>query len=237
VELWAILVSAAAGLAAGQIGAWLQARRDQRVELQRQAAETERLRLQLTEGREQHERDRSLTDTHEWRERRLAAYQAVWSAFESMLHAAAEVKLSDDSPTRSAASDRFSSACRELYQALDLCGIIGTNRTRSAAQDFADMANKLNTAVMEFALGVSRISHALGQTELTQLLKVIRALPFGQPVEHMNEYIAQLATLYENEDIAHLVTVYEAVEVAQEEGYHQRETWLTAARAELGVPD
>jgi hypothetical protein len=229
VELWEILVTAAAGLSAGQIGAWLQARRDQRVELQRQAAETERLRLQLTEAREQHEGDRKQTDTHEWRERRLAAYQAVSSASQSLLHTATEVILSDAEPSLSAAVDRCQTARRELEQALDLCAIIGTNQTRSAAESFARGASNLAGAVLAFALQISLTSTAgrrIDQPlEATRSLKVVQALRHGQTAEHVNE------------DIERLLTLNRAVDAALDTAYGHNETWHNAARAELGVPD
>jgi hypothetical protein len=229
VELWEILVTAAAGLSAGQIGAWLQARRDHRVELQRQAAETERLRLQLTEAGEQHERDRRQTDTHEWRERRLAAYQAASSASKSLLHSAREVILSDAEPSLSAAVDRCQTACRELEPALDLCAIIGTKQTLSAAESFAGGATGLAVAVLRFAAQISRISAAGRRIDqpakATRSLKAVQALRLGQTAEHVNE------------DIERILTLNRAVEVAWDEAFDHSEAWHKAARAELGVPD
>jgi hypothetical protein len=227
VELWEILVTAAAGLSAGQVGAWLQARRDQRVELQRQAAETERLRLQLTESREQHERDRTQTDTHEWRERRLAAYQAASSAAQRMLENAGEVTESNDRASVSAAVERCDSACRELEQALDLCAIIGTSKTLTAALSFEIVANKLIRAVLAFETHVRRISieREDGQAEVIRSLKAVQALMLGQTAEHVNE------------DIEQLLALDRAIGAARDEAFRRSETWHKAARAELGVPD
>src|ERR1035437_6359688 len=46
-NLWAILLTATVGLAGGQIGAWLQGRRDTQAQMARERSEIERLRLQL----------------------------------------------------------------------------------------------------------------------------------------------------------------------------------------------
>ena len=224
-ELWEILVTAAAGLSAGQIGAWLQARRDQRVELQRQTAETERLRFQLTEAREQHERDRSQTDTHDWRERRLAAYQAASAAFHSMLsNATAVTRLSFRSAV-DAAADRCHAAWRDLKEALDLCAIIGTNQTRSAALSFADVAETLDEAVRAFNNQVHSISAEPEDVEAFRSLENVHDLMLGLTVEHVNE------------DIEHLLTISGVVEGVLDEAHSHSETWHKAARAELGVPD
>ena len=84
-DLWAILLTATVGLVGGQIGAWLQGRRDAQAQKAREESEIERLRLQLVASREQRERELTQTDTLEWRERRLAAYQKASSLLDAFL--------------------------------------------------------------------------------------------------------------------------------------------------------
>ena len=60
---------------------------------------------------------------------------------------------------------------------------------------------------------------------MTRSLKAVQVLRLGQTAEYVNE------------DIERLLTLNRAVEVALDEAFGHNETWHTAARAELGVPD
>jgi hypothetical protein len=78
-NLWAIFLTATVGLAGGQMGAWLQSRRDAQAQSARERSEIERLRLQIAAAQEQRERELRQADTLEWRERRLGVLQKASS--------------------------------------------------------------------------------------------------------------------------------------------------------------
>jgi len=145
-----------------------------------------------------------------------------------MLSDAMAVTRMKAQPAVSAAADRCHEVCRELQDALDLCSIIGTDRTRLAALEFAIRAEKLDRAVSEFDYHVHWISSDPedGQVEAIDSLEAVHALVLGRTVGHVNE------------EIELLVTLDKEVGVALDEVAGQNETWLRAARAEvLGVPD
>jgi hypothetical protein len=145
-----------------------------------------------------------------------------------MLSNALAVTRMKAQPAVSAAADRCHEDCRELQDALDLCSIIGTDRTRSAALDFAIRVEELDRAVSEFDYHVHWISADSedGQAEAIDSLEAVHALILGQTVGHVTEEIEQL------------VTLDKAVGVALDGVAAQNETWLRAARSEvLGVPE
>jgi len=226
-EVWEIIAAAAAGLTAGQIGAWLQARRDRRAELERQAAETERLRLQLAEAKEQHDRDRSQTDTIEWRERRLGAYQAASSAVQTMLGDAGKITDLGVASAVAGRADGCHAAVRSLQQALDLCVVIGTKETRHSALSLAIAAEELDSAVSAYDHHVQDIEAdpRAGPGELWRVVDEAIRLQRGRSVGAVDENVQRTV------ERAH------AVGVALDEAYIRTEAWYSAARAELGVPD
>jgi hypothetical protein len=131
-DLWAILLTATVGLTGGQIGAWLQGRRDAQTQNARDRSEIERLRLQLAASREQRERELTQADTLDWRERRLAVYQKASSELEAFVKEADSVNLGSLSQVEA------------LSEALDVSAIIGTEATRMASMSLAIAAENLH---------------------------------------------------------------------------------------------
>jgi hypothetical protein len=131
-DLWAILLTATVGLTGGQIGAWLQGRRDAQTQNARDRSEIERLRLQLAASREQRERELTQADTLDWRERRLAVYQKASSELEAFVKEADSVNLGSPSQVEA------------LSEALDVSAIIGTEATRMASMSLAIAAENLH---------------------------------------------------------------------------------------------
>lgn len=131
-DLWAILLTATVGLTGGQIGAWLQGRRDAQTQNARDRSEIERLRLQLAASREQRERELTQVDTLDWRERRLAVYQKASSELEAFVKEADSVNLGSLSQVEA------------LSEALDASAIIGTEATRMASMSLAIAAENLH---------------------------------------------------------------------------------------------
>jgi hypothetical protein len=131
-DLWAILLTATVGLTGGQIGAWLQGRRDAQTQNARDRSEIERLRLQPAASREQRERELTQADTLDWRERRLAVYQKASSELEAFVKEADSVNLGSLSQVEA------------LSEALDVSAIIGTEATRMASMSLAIAAENLH---------------------------------------------------------------------------------------------
>jgi hypothetical protein len=227
VDSWlTLLFTGALGLAAGQVGAWLQSRRDARAEQLRQQVETKRLQLQLADACDQRDRDRLHADTLEWRERRLATYLSASSAAHEMLNLAHGVSTFRLSLAVSATTDRCNSERRVLDEALDRCAVIGTNRTRIKAVDFAIASEELCRAISEFDLHLAGI-HAdpvEGPAEVWRLTTAAQ----------QRRVSSQSA---EQDDVQRVADLALAVDQALDEVHSKSVTWHEAARQELGVPD
>jgi hypothetical protein len=128
------------------VSAWLQHRRDVHAQQARETAETERLRLQLADAREQRQQDRAHADTLEWRERRLARYETASASARRLLGTVQKAQsVAQEAQTHHGPipdtqlrllGELLSDATderRELLGALYRSDIIGTERTRAAA--------------------------------------------------------------------------------------------------------
>jgi hypothetical protein len=139
-DLWAILLTAIVGLAGGQIGAWLQGRRDAQAQNAREGSEIERLRLQLAASREQRERELKQADTLEWRERRLAVYLKASTDVDAFMNKTDSAPSCTTPADFSTLADLSSSLLQAMSQTLDVSANIGTEATRTAAVSLVEKA-------------------------------------------------------------------------------------------------
>ncbi|GAA3077648.1 hypothetical protein JOF29_005167 [Kribbella aluminosa] len=116
---WAIIVTGGVGLAAGQVGAWLQGRRDAAADQRKQSAEIERLNLQLGDSREARAREREQRDLFEWRERRLDAYQRASAAYQAISKNSFRLSLTTNPEEIATAIFQIEAADEELEDQLE----------------------------------------------------------------------------------------------------------------------
>ncbi|MEV6895656.1 hypothetical protein [Kribbella sp. NPDC051137] len=226
-NLWAILATAGVGLIAGQIGAWLQSRRDADADRRRQLAETERLRLQLADSREQQRQDRDYKDVLEWRERRLTVYQTASKAIHDLYQATYEFTLHAHPELVTLALGRIRKAAEILDAQLEQCAIIGTKDTRMAALKLQSTVEDLLYRASKYESHASAMSADPSRgSQLFAKIARDRRQRFGtsKPAPDEPEYLAvdKLAKEFGEPDdwlIEHC------------------EDWRAVARAELGVPD
>jgi hypothetical protein len=155
VEWWQTLLVALAttvvGAVVSLVSAWLQHRRDARTQQAREGAESERLRLQLADAREQRQQDRAHADTMEWRERRLTTYEAASTVVHRFLRLADDVARDPaffypgDLPVDDAYEYLF-----DLERALSRCEVVGTEPTRTASLHLARAVGDLADVISNY---------------------------------------------------------------------------------------
>jgi hypothetical protein len=217
-DLWAILLTAIVGLAGGQIGAWLQGRRDAQAQNAREGSEIERLRLQLAASREQRERELKQADTLEWRERRLAVYLKASTDVDAFMNKTDSAPSCTTPTDFSTLADLSSSLLQAMSQTLDVSANIGTEATRTAAVSLVEAAWSLNYRISSFDKHVSGI----GEDSPELLGEVLRAWHSSVVPE-----AAEAVSLAEDRH---------AIDIEIDVFWSAREAWHAASRAGLGVP-
>ena len=226
-DAWALIISATIGLAGGQIGAWLQGRRDRSTQLAGQRSELQQLKLQLEDARQRGHEERAHTDTLAWSERRLANYSAASAAIDAInsdSHGLPNLRMAI---AISATADRIGKAKRDLEPALNLCSIIGTQPTRRAALDLAIALDELREAVLAFDLHTHEISidPSRGDSELWRVATIARSVRRDRTHEENDPPLVQF------------IPLQKAVDLTSEKFLVKSLAWQDAVRKDLGVPD
>ncbi|WP_427887038.1 hypothetical protein ACQHIV_29265 [Kribbella sp. GL6] len=222
-DLWAIVVTGGVGLAAGQIGAWLQGRRDAAADRRRQSAEIERLNVQLEDGRKTQEIERRQKDLLEWRERRLSAYQLTSDSHEEILKPIRTLLRADELEVVEEAVNEIYRIADELEDQLNKCALISTNPTRDAASQLTLRLYALRIAVASYEKSVSELAEDSEMGKYT--LATIR---------HRGRVFKEFRS---NPAYSSMESFLESFTTAAEEFAEAAENWRGAAREELGVPD
>ncbi|WP_432882553.1 hypothetical protein ACQPYH_39775 [Kribbella sp. CA-245084] len=227
-EIWAILVTGAVGLLAGQIGAWLQGRRDAAADRSRQGAEIERLNLQLADARESQARERLQRDTMEWRERRLDAYRTASSAYQVVLRNSAELTRLDDRLEIATAITRIRDAAKVLEAKLEECSIISTHGPREAA--------------WKLVAKLEDVLHEIARYERLALKWAVEPIKGGLMLEAImldrrGRWSASNESVPSRADCDRVDKLIEEVRQAEQVFFEAGESWRAAVRSELGVPN
>ncbi|WP_406050015.1 hypothetical protein [Kribbella sp. NBC_00889] len=225
-DLWAVLVTGGVGLAAGQVGAWLQARRDAAADKRRQSGEIERLNLQLADSREQQATERAQRDLLEWRERRLAVFQVASTAYQAISKNTLRLTRTSDPVQVVTAITRIRDGSGVLEDHLDKSMLISTSETRDRAWELMTVLGSLMRATEKYERWVVEIVNDpnMGQAMLTEIVadRLRRLGRIDEPSSTVEDAeAAELAKRFERES-------YAFIEIA--------EAWRDADRIELGVP-
>lgn len=221
-DLWAIVLTGAVGLAAGQVGAWLQGRRDASTDQRRQSAEIERLRLQLADSREQQATERAQSDLLEWRERRLNTYQVASAAYQTISKNTFGLLRKTDPIEVATAITRIRQAADALEDHLDNCALLSTNTTRDKASRLIDSMDSLLFSLERYERRMVEIVSASedGQTVFAAIVESRWLRGTREP--EMYRDTRKFADAFENVD---------------DKFAQAAEAWRGAVRVELGVPD
>lgn len=118
----AIAGTAAVGFGAAQLGAFLQFRRDQTAQARRDVVESEREQAQLAAQQKESDAQRRLTESLDWRDRRLEAFSDVATRVEKFTKAMTDVASAVTGHLTQAQSEALVEEIAEAVLRADLLG-------------------------------------------------------------------------------------------------------------------